>query len=51
MVIARKVFRIGVQELCLLNGNFYVTIKNRTYESCGWIPDSLVPVWLKNLGG
>lgn len=49
IIVARKVFRIGVQTLVATREGWYVMIHNRTYQSSAPIPDDKVEAWKKAL--
>ena len=49
VILARKVERIGVQELFKKDGKYFVSIKNRTYYSEVEIPEEKVEIWIKLL--
>lgn len=38
IVLARRVYRTGVQTVELEHGRYYITIKNRTYQSEHEVP-------------
>jgi len=45
-ILARKVERIGVQELFRKDMKYFVSIKNRTYFSKVEIPEEKVKIWI-----
>lgn len=49
-VLARKVFRIGVQELIERDGKYVMRLSNRTYASEHEVPAERVPLWKERLG-
>ena len=50
-ILARSVHRIGVETLYEEDGDYFVSIHNRTYDSTVKIDPKKVPVWKKELEG
>lgn len=48
-LLAQKTFRTGKQSLWCRDGQYYVSIKNRTYSSIQPIPKEKAGVWKKLL--
>jgi hypothetical protein len=51
VILARRVFRTGVQTLSYENGRYFVAIQNRTYRSRVEIAEAKVEAWCHALGG
>ena len=48
-LLARRVFRIGVEELWRCGDKWFVSVKNRTYTSTVEIPEEKVGEWVERL--
>jgi len=47
VVVFRRVYRIGLQQLLIRNDKVFVRIDNRTYHSEVELPDESVPRWVQ----
>jgi hypothetical protein len=51
IVLARRVYRTGVQTVELEDGHYFVTIKNRTYQSEHEVPYVTAMRYLEQMKG